>query len=104
MNEPSNFVDGSHDGCTNNAFDKPPFVPSNFLQKNRTRNYEIYLKMYSMVHSVQEHYVHLHNMHFPSIIICTICMVISKQKRRICKRLIELLKNNRLVITYILVH
>ncbi|CAF1109689.1 unnamed protein product [Adineta steineri] len=27
MNEPSNFVDGSHIGCTNNSLDNPPFVP-----------------------------------------------------------------------------
>lgn len=27
MNEPSNFVDGSIEGCTNNTLDDPPFVP-----------------------------------------------------------------------------
>ena len=29
MNEPSNFVDGSTTGCTNNSLDYPPFIPSN---------------------------------------------------------------------------
>jgi hypothetical protein len=87
MNEPSNFVDGSEDGCTNNLLDQPPFVPrkSSFFENTRTKNYELLLKMYLEIHSVQKHYVHLLNMHFLPIIICTICTVILKQKRRICK-------------------
>lgn len=27
MNEPSNFVEGSTDGCTDNKLDNPPFTP-----------------------------------------------------------------------------
>lgn len=30
MNEPSNFVDGSEKGCTNDSYDEPPYIPSNF--------------------------------------------------------------------------
>ena len=37
MNEPSSFVDGSSDGCTDNSFDNPPYTPrmyySNFIEK-----------------------------------------------------------------------
>ena len=28
MNEPSNFVEGSFNGCTNNTLDEPPYLPS----------------------------------------------------------------------------
>jgi hypothetical protein len=31
MNEPSNFVDGSVDGCTSSTFDNPPFTPRMYL-------------------------------------------------------------------------
>ena len=27
MNEPSNFVDGSTEGCTKSKYDNPPFTP-----------------------------------------------------------------------------
>jgi lysosomal alpha-glucosidase len=27
MNEPSNFVDGSSKGCTDNSLDEPPYIP-----------------------------------------------------------------------------
>jgi len=27
MNEPSNFVDGSEQGCYNQQFDYPPYLP-----------------------------------------------------------------------------
>ena len=32
MNEPSNFVDGSTTGCTNNPLDYPPFIPSKMIK------------------------------------------------------------------------
>ena len=31
MNEPSNFVDGSDNGCTTNSLDNPPFTPRMFF-------------------------------------------------------------------------
>ncbi len=31
MNEPSNFVDGSIDGCTSGPLDNPPFTPRMYL-------------------------------------------------------------------------
>jgi hypothetical protein len=31
MNEPSNFVDGSTSGCSNNSLDYPPFTPSKIV-------------------------------------------------------------------------
>jgi hypothetical protein len=42
MNEPSNFVEGSQDGCTDNSLDNPPFVPRKSFLKDRTKyNYQI---------------------------------------------------------------
>ncbi len=31
MNEPSNVVPGSVDGCTKNSLDNPPFTPRKYL-------------------------------------------------------------------------
>ena len=33
MNEPSNFVEGSLNGCTQNSLDEPPYVPSKLFYK-----------------------------------------------------------------------
>ncbi|UJR37339.1 hypothetical protein I4U23_030047 [Adineta vaga] len=54
MNEPSNFIDGSHDGCTGNFLDNPPYVPHVLGNK---------LSSKSLCPSVQ-HYLSLHyNLH-----------------------------------------
>ncbi|CAF0799837.1 unnamed protein product [Didymodactylos carnosus] len=37
MNEPSNFVDGSEEGCTSSPLDNPPFTPINALKKIRNK-------------------------------------------------------------------
>ncbi|UJR17013.1 hypothetical protein I4U23_003911 [Adineta vaga] len=57
MNEPSNFVDGSHDGCTNNSLDHPPFVP-------HVLGGSLYTKTVcpSAQHKLSSHY-NLHNMY-----------------------------------------
>ena len=47
MNEPSNFVDGSTTGCTNNSLDYPPFIPSN--RKIRLKNFNLIKFLISMI-------------------------------------------------------
>ena len=44
MNEPSNFVDGSITGCTNNSLDNPPFVPPGKMCQSGTSLILIRLK------------------------------------------------------------
>ncbi|CAF1244186.1 unnamed protein product, partial [Didymodactylos carnosus] len=57
MNEPSNFVDGSHDGCTDNSLDKPPFVPNVLGDSLSARTL-----CPSAQHALSSHY-NLHNMY-----------------------------------------
>ncbi|CAF3413214.1 unnamed protein product [Rotaria socialis] len=57
MNEPSNLIDGSYDGCTNNSLDKPPFVP-NVLGKSLSSK----TLCPSAQHAISSHY-NLHNMY-----------------------------------------
>ncbi|CAF0978923.1 unnamed protein product [Adineta steineri] len=56
MNEPSNFVDGSRDGCTTNALDNPPYVPhvlgNNLSSKSLCPSSQHYLSFHYNLHSM----------------------------------------------------
>ncbi|CAF3783626.1 unnamed protein product [Rotaria sordida] len=56
MNEPSNFVDGSHEGCTTNSLDNPPFTPhvygGNITAKTLCTSAQQYLSSHYNLHSM----------------------------------------------------
>ncbi|UJR37338.1 hypothetical protein I4U23_030046 [Adineta vaga] len=56
MNEPSNFVDGSHDGCTMNNLDNPPFTPhvlgGNLTSKTLCPSAQQYLSQHYNLHNM----------------------------------------------------
>ncbi|CAF0929492.1 unnamed protein product [Adineta ricciae] len=56
MNEPSNFVDGSHDGCTMNSLDNPPFTPhvvgGNLTSKTLCPSAQQYLSQHYNLHNM----------------------------------------------------
>ncbi|XP_077980434.1 lysosomal alpha-glucosidase-like [Glandiceps talaboti] len=54
MNEPSNFVDGSQDGCPDNKYENPPYVPDVIEDK-------LYAKTLCM--SAQQHWSSHYNVH-----------------------------------------
>jgi lysosomal alpha-glucosidase len=58
MNEPSNFVDGSTLGCTNNQLDNPPFVPAT-IDGGKLESKTL---CPSAKHAISTHY-NLHNMY-----------------------------------------
>ncbi|XP_059156797.1 uncharacterized protein LOC131941537 [Physella acuta] len=58
MNEPSSFIDGSTDGCTNSSLDNPPFVPET-IDGGSLMSKTI---CPSAKHAVSTHY-NLHNMY-----------------------------------------
>ncbi|NWW84173.1 LYAG glucosidase, partial [Rhynochetos jubatus] len=56
MNEPSNFVEGSQDGCPNNSLEQPPYVPGVFGGRLRARTIcassQQYLSSHYNLHSL----------------------------------------------------
>ncbi|CAF4104310.1 unnamed protein product [Adineta steineri] len=56
MNEPSNFVDGSHEGCTTNSLDNPPYTPhvygGNITAKTVCTSAQQYLSSHYNLHSM----------------------------------------------------
>ncbi|CAF1330547.1 unnamed protein product [Adineta ricciae] len=56
MNEPSNFVDGSHEGCTSNSLDNPPYTPhvygGNITAKTVCTSAQQYLSSHYNLHSM----------------------------------------------------
>ncbi|CAF3499233.1 unnamed protein product [Rotaria sp. Silwood1] len=60
MNEPSNFLDGSSDGCTDNKLDNPPFVPDvlggSLSSKTLCPSAQQYLSSHYNIHNMFGYY------------------------------------------------
>jgi lysosomal alpha-glucosidase len=77
MNEPSNFVDGSVDGCPKSDYDEPPYTPKVYGIKLRSRTICASASQHLSVH------YNLHNMygHFEAIATNNALKQINSKKR-----------------------